>query len=521
MNTDDELIDGFLGFVQGELNDSSLGFLRSLTKSNPVGFQKLLVKFQQLQLHLNNEQVDFVINALTEQLALPHQTMSTIKQFIESENKHKKIEELHTLSLQNSSTINQSVEYIMNNLSLFPTNTTENQFIRVLISIMIQWNEDHDERNCLGAAKWLKSILQIPHKTEMAQIIKLMSYHLYLSKITIDGDVRQSDGLELFFLLENITTDTGIVLVSELNKKMMKSLHAVMISVFICKHSPHAFYDLILTHKSNTLSEHLSSLYTNKESNQYLTSFFQNEAFVPYFQTHEIEEKANEYIFLDTLAQYIDEVLTSKDPVIMKKVAKITHFMNLSRTQYHQDNVDDFTTWFENGCTEQELEPVFKSKVLETIHSSIISKKSYTSGRMRSSALQLVSLGFSHRSASAQAMGTFQPLVHTDMARINEQNIKSVMDFFEQQSPEIRVKLTKEILLLTLVNNQKKVIAQEDTNRIRFNSNEILANIPKNSPTIPKINREGFTHRERLFAMKNASKITKDVRVLPGLAPRM
>jgi len=502
--TPNELVDNFALCVEGQLNDSSLGFLRSVAKSNPAGLQKLISKFQQLQLHLNADAVHLVIHALADQLTIPRDAMATIRTFLQDEHKHTLFQELQAMS-DTQSPLQQSVSHIMNHLAIFNEPSLASEFLRLIMIIMMDWSSKHVHRTPKDAAKWINTMLSIPYKSEMSHIIHLITDHFHLSECLIDGTSRQMDCLELFFLLQNLTQDTDLVLVAETNKKMMVNIHATMLTVMICKHSPSAFYDVVALQEQHPEYAILSILKSYQDTPLELESFFQNPetGFKEYYCQKDQAGNHNHHIFMSSLMTKIHHTLSRQPNGTDEHLQNMHVFITYCQDQLSEMGLPKFMTWFKTNQNISQFEPVLHTLLFDAVFDAALSHKSCHAGRIRASALQLVSLGFSHRSAASLTTGIFQPLVNTDIATIDAKNMESMAIYYHQHSPETRLKLTQELLLSTIVyayhlnrnqRTQTNHIAQKPQTLTQLNTATV--------DMVPKKVRPNPLHRDRLFTTK-------------------
>ncbi len=502
--TSNEWVDNFALCVEGQLNEASLGFLRSVAKSNPAGLQKLISKFQQLQLHLKADAVHMVIHALADQLNIPRDAMATIRTFLQDENKQTLFKELQAMS-DTQSPLQQSVLHIMNHLAIFNETSPASEFLRLIMIIMMDWSSNHVHRTPKDAAKWINTMLSIPYKSDMSHIIHLITDHFHLSECLIDGISRNMDCLELFFLLQNLTQDTDLVLVAETNKKMIVNIHATMLTVMICKHSPSAFYDVVALQEQHPEYTVLSILKSYQATPLELESFFQNPetGFKEYYCQKDHGGNHNHHIFMSSLMTKIHSTLSIQPNSTDEQTHTISVFFTNCQEKLREMGLPKFIAWFKENANVSQFEPLLHTLLFDAVFDAALSHKSCHAGRIRASALQLVSLGFSHRSAASLTTGIFQPLVNTDIASIDAKNMESMAIYFHQLSPETRLKLTQELLLSTILyayhlnitpQTQAKNISQKAQTLTQLNTATV--------DMVPKKVRPNPLHRDRLFTPK-------------------
>ena len=505
MNQPPNLIERFALCVDGELNDSTLGFLSSVNKSNPMGLADLITKLQKLQMQLDADTLHRVVTALTDQLKIPHNALETIQNFLEEDNKQELLTELQTLAI-NESKLHQSIFHMMDNLHIFCGDSLVEQFLRTMLSIMLEW-ASNPQRNVKESARWLKSVLNIPYKSIMGQIIQLIADHLHLSECLITGKTRTMDGLELFFLLKNLTVNTEVVLVTETNKQFMSQIHAAIFTIMIYRNSQHAFYDVVSWQENHPNFSILSLLEPYQTVPMVMEQFLQSSAFKPYFPQQRYQDNpTNQHVFLSSLGAYIHaETETDSDDV---DLSKITDFAKLCVAQYRNLDSASFMNWFQNNAQLETLEPLVLSSLFHRLFTRAENQKLQHSGRIRSSAMNLVALGFSHRSTATLTTGAFKPLVNVDIADIDAYNIAAMTNFFNQQAHANRLKLLQEIFLgYTAYIQSLKLAYQEKNKKVAEQSKALqLLNIPKLKSTLPQVFRANPINRNRMFTPKPAPK---------------
>ncbi len=560
INEPSDLLKKFSFCVDGELNESTLGFLRSVARANPVGLEKLTTKLQQhIQIQVPAEALHAIIHGLTEQLKIPRNALQVVHTFLQEEHTQALFRELQTLA-HTQSKLQNSVLHMMDNLNILTNATQEGQFLRLIITLMLEWTSGpeharHDaskwlksvlstsdqtdiadmislmlfpgtalveqfflhllyimlewttyaQRTTKNAAKWLKSVLNIPYKSEMAQIIQLIADQLHLGDYIMPGQTRNMDCLELFMHLENLTVGTQIVLVDETNKQFMVDMHATLLTVMICKHSPNALYDVVALHEQHPDYAVLPAMQAYQTDPLHLEKFFQTSMFKEYFpQQREQHGRVNQHIFISSLISYI-HTATQTDTVTQNlDLAKIAFFIHQCAAQLRAMDNKNFMQWYQTHPQIAHMEALLPALLFKALYMLALNQKQYHSGRIRASALQLVTLGFSHRSASALATGTFQPLVKTDIAAIDTDNIAGMITFFKQQSAETRRQLAQEILLLSIVSQSSTTHHHHRTFMVESPALEKL-NAPKLKSIVPQLSRANPLDRNRLFSSKSSA----------------
>ncbi|MCR9191028.1 MAG: hypothetical protein NXI01_00005 [Gammaproteobacteria bacterium] len=486
-----ELVVQFSNCIDGQLNDASLGFVKSIAHANPNGLKKLIDKFQQLQLQVDADACHLVMNALTDQINIPRDALQSIQTYLQKDSNRKLLQELQQLSSPKSR-LQQSVSKVMDNLNIFSDKTIEQQFLRSILSIMIDWTHDHKYRSSKHAVKWLTTILGISQKSDLSNLLRMIADQLYLSEYVIQGKSRQMDCLELFFSLENLTTTTDMNLISAPNKPLMKNIHATLVIGMICKHSPHAFYDVVASEAYHQHDTALTQVQKYQPAPLHWEQFFKSTAYKAYFSKKPSLRMVAHHSFIDTLMTHIQKHADLKN---------LTAFIDRALEAHADKNPEDFLIWFNTQMKEPQLQPMVQSLLFTSVYQATLQHKASNAGRIRSGALQLVALGFSHRSAAALKTGCFQPLVNTEIAAIDVMNIEAMVKFFEQQTPELQAKLMHELFLLIVLDTHRQRCAQKlrPPKAMKQRRNFKHFKPATKQLTIPKKIRPNAIQRDRLF----------------------
>ncbi len=499
INKPSDLIERFASCVDGSLNDATLGFLHSVNKENPGALADLITKLRNIQVQLNADKVHIIIQALTDQLKIPHNSIQSIQEFLQESDKQALLLALKTL-IASQSKRQQSVFHIMDGLEIFSGKGLAEQCIRTILLVL-----SDPQRTSKEAIKWLKSVLNIPYKSSMAQIIHVMAAHLQLSECLFIGKTRNMDSLELFLLLKNLTANTNIILVTKANKQFMQHLHAAILTMMIYKNSQNAFYDVVAIHDQDPDFSIFSALQTYQPEPMAIESFLQGTTFKKYFPQQRYQKnRINQHVFLSSLAVYIQTALHTGIQTIEPNRLKVMDFIQDCAEKFQTMDRINFMQWYQNHAQFIVIEPLFTPELLQAIDALAIAQKAQQSGRIRANAMQLIALGFSHRSAATQATGAFKPLVNIDIIAIDLDNIRALKNYTEQQSSAVRLKLMQEILLGYFVYNQ-------NTQHIPQNLMPIVAapsqgleklNVSTQNATIPQVLRANPLDRNRMFTPK-------------------
>ncbi len=500
----EDLVRRFYLCVDGALNESTLGFLHSINKANPLGLADLITKLQHIQVQLNADMIHRTVQALTNQLKIPHNAVQIIQDFLQEDGKQGILRELQTLEPPKSK-LNQSIFHIMDNLNIYAGDSLAEQFMRTVISVMLEWDAN-PLRTVKDAAKWLKSVFNIPHKSIMAQIIQLIADHLHLSDCIIAGKTRNMDCLELFFLLKNLTSHTDMVLVAETNKSFMLQINATVLAIMIYKNSQNAFYDVVTWHEQHPDFSILTGLNAHQSESMVIEQFLQSNAFKPYFSQQRYQDsRVNQHVFMSSLAEYMRTVLESDTPSHDLNMAKIVSFAQQCIAQFRDKDSIGFLEWYQDNPQFEVLEPLILSLLLQPLQTMALTQKSRHAGRIRASAMQLVTLGYSHRSTSTLTTGVFKPMVNIDIAAIDTANITAMIAFFNQQTQAIRLKLLQEIFLGYIIYNQGLQLGYQNRNKALATKSKTLTllNTPKFQSTLPQMFRANPMNRNRMFTPKS------------------
>lgn len=499
MNQPSDLVERFALCVDGDLSESSLGFLHSINRANSAGLTDLITKLQNLRIQVQAETVDMIIHTLNFQL--PYNTLQTIQDFLLDETKQIVYQKLRALS--EDSKLQQSIFYMMDKLQILAGEGSSEQFLRTIIRVMLEWSSD-PQRTLQDAVSWLKAILNLPTKSVMAQIIHLIADHFYLSECMLPGKTRNMDAFELFFLLKNLTANTELIVISEPNKKFIQQVHAAILTTMIYKNSPYAFYDVVLWHEKHPDFSILTALQAQHTETLLLEKFLHNADLKPYFPQQRYQNvQINQHIFLSSLAAYMHSAVQSDIPKD-SNTAKVLNFAQDCAIAFQQKDRNSFMQWFQYHPNFEIMESEILSSFFQVLHSLASIQKSHQAGRIRANAMQLVALGFSHRSAATHTRGAFIPLVNIDIATIDVDNLTAVIEFFKQQTTAQRLKLLQEMFLnyALYVNSIQKPYADKDQSTVEKTEALAPINASTYKPTVAKIFRENPLDRNRLFTPK-------------------
>lgn len=500
MNQPNNLVERFALCVNGNLNESSLGFIHSINQANPAGLSDLITKLKNLRIQVQAETIDMIIHTLNFQL--PYNTLQTIQEFLLDETNQITYQKLRTLG--EDSKLQQSIFYMMDKLQILTGEGSSEQVLRTIISVMLEWSSD--QRTPQNAALWLKTMLNLPSQSVMAQIIHLIADHFYLSECILPGKTRNMDAFELFFLLRNLTANTELMAISEPNKKFIQQIYAAILTSMIYKNSPYAFYDVVLWHEKHPDFSILTALQAQYTETLLIEKFLQNSDLKPYFPQQRYQSvQINQHIFLSSLASYMHNAVQSDIPKD-SNTAKILNFAQDCAIAFQQKDRNSFMQWFQYHPNFEIMELEILSSFFQVLHSQAAVQKSRQAGRIRANAMQLVALGFSHRSAATQSTGAFIPLVNIDIATIDVDNLTAVIEFFKQQATAERLKLLQEIFLNYVLYVQSIQKYYAETDQSTAEKTEALAPINTSTykPTVAKVFRENPLDRNRLFTPKAA-----------------
>lgn len=505
-NPPTNLIEQFASCVEGKLNDASLGFLHSVNKENPSELAKLVNKLRNIGLQLSADMIHRIMQLFVDQLKIPHDAVQSLQAFLSDPEKQARLQALQT-EIAEGAQHHLSIQHIFDSLAIFTENNVAEQFLRTILIVLSDPHRSHKE-----TIKWIKTSLDIPYKSGIAQMVHVMAAHLQLSDSLIMGKTRNMDGLELLLLFKHLTLHTKMILVTKTNKQWIQHLHAAILSLAIYKNSPHAFYDLVLFHaKHPDFSSH-SSLLTTRSAPLTIDGFIHSTTFKKYFpQQRYHKHNLNQYVFLSTLEYYLHKVIQDVVQTHDPHHAKIVEFLQKCTVQCKTMDTTSFIQWYQNVPPFKGLESHLASTLLQAIHSLAMEHKVQQSGRMRANAMQLITLGFSHRSEASLASGVFQPCVNMDIAAMHLDNIRNFTQFIEQQTATVRLNILHEILLGYLLSHHRVpvMISQADPATL---SGLTTFHPPKSTATVPQVFRANPLNQHRMFTPKpnETAMLTRD-----------
>lgn len=468
--------------VAGELNEISLNFINSIASIHSAGLTDFMSKLSNQEIVIPATLMDRIIQTLDIQMQMPDTILQIVHEFLLEEHGQTFVRKLETLIQE--SKFQQSILYMMDKLHLFSTQNSTDQFFRMILRIMF------DESTVIN----LRMLFNLSKRSQITQFIQLIADLLHLSDTVIKGKNRDMDGLELFFLIKNLTLPNEN---NVSNKKFIQQIHASILTVMIYKNSPHAFYDLISWHEQHPDFALLPSLQTHQNESLLLNQFLQNDCLKPYFTQQRYQTaQINQHIFLSSLADYMHTAVQSQDP----NMVKILNFAQESVLVFRQKDTCNFMQWFQHNSYFKNLDPSMLTVLLNSLHTLAMTQKSRQIGRIRASAMQLVALGFSHRSVATSTTGAFIPLVNIDIATINMLNIAGIIEFIQQQTHAQQLKLLQEIVL-------NYVLYAQSIQSTSPTKEENLAtrSTQTTKPTVPKLFRANPLERNRLFTTRSSS----------------
>lgn len=507
-----DLLERFSSCIEGELNDLAMGFLQSLNKENPLGLAELISKLQNLQIKIEANIFHCVIQVLTDQLKIPPHAMQNIEHFFHATDKQALLIELQNLDLKESK-LQQSIFHIMNELNIFNNHSTAEQFLRTVISILLEWAA-HPQRTIKDAAKWLKTVLNTPSQSVIGQIIQLVADHLQLSDYLIAGKTRNMDGLELFFLLKNLTNPTDIVLLADSNKILIQHINASILTIVIYKNSPSAFYDIVSWQEQHPEYSLWTELAHEQVDSWITTEFLHSQEFKPYFSQSRYQDNGiNHHVFMTTLATYLHTALQTPD------LAKLAEFAKHCIAQFNSMDLEQFMHWYQHAPDLQAFDSQAVMAILESLSQLAYVQKTRHSGRIRASAMNLVGLGYSHRSVSSQITGGFKPLVNTEIAAHDAENLQFMRLFLNQKTAAEHLKFLQELLLGYVVYHKKQLLNLRTKNQLLAEQSRALVrlNQPTRTAITTKVSRANPMHRNRMFTPKQDS--LREIRAYSAVLP--
>jgi hypothetical protein len=273
---------------------------------------------------------------------------------------------------------------------------------------------------------------------------------------------------------------------------MMNDLHAAILTITICNHSPYAFYDVVALHESHPHFA-MAPSHSIQESHSHLEHFFKSASgFTTYYKAKKPSHVSNQQTFLWSLISTLDSLCLSQE------IEAIRSFLNPEEHPLLKFDSKLLISWFK-------LSRLIQVLLLQSIYEAIVVKKTLNSGRIRAAALQLMNLRVSPRSAFTKSNGTFQPLVNTDVTTLDVANTKAMVDFFTQKASAQRALLLEEILKLAQVYRSTLLSTHSTDNRLETQNNaaQVLQAVDaiqiSSKKIIPKTMRANPNQRYRLF----------------------
>ena len=441
------LVEQFCHCVDGKISGASIAFLGLVNQSNAPGLRDLIKKLSHIQIKAPGELLDTMVQIFNDGLTLPDNTLACIEDFLKVANKAKILNELQSLETLKSK-LPQSVFKIMNNFNIFANESLAAQWLKTVIGLTLGWKATNLCANQEAEDK-LKAMFGIPDLSIMAKITHLIVAVLQLSDNLIDGKIRQINGLELFFLFKKHLNNSKAEIACAFNKQLIQQLYASALAAMIYKKSPNSYYDIVIWQAQHQDFAILNELSACLSKPMILEQFQANSLFKPYYpQLNQDSYSANRYVLLSSLATYLQILINNDAPERPTKFENIIYFAKQCHQEFCTQDKPNFLKWYGEHVFFKEITPMSLNLVLEMMLSIAVSQKNNHQAQIRASAMQLVGMGYSHRSIASVSTGVFNPMIHSDIGAIDVTNIIALIDFLNQQAQAIKVNLLKELLLV-------------------------------------------------------------------------
>ncbi len=459
-----EQLKRLIDYVSGQLNDVSIGFLHDVCEKNATALDKLITKCQQLKIKLKADDVNKALESLHKQMRLPKNILETIQYYLLDKRMISIANVLNSVSSKlesdaSASDVLQATLHVISNLNLLINSNPEEQFLRSIITMMLDFQnkEHHSAKSCNprkrtadDASKWLRTLLAVSEKSDLTKLIDLLADRLYLGGNMICGGSRNMDFTELFFLFEDVAIQAELQVTHESNQKLILDINAIMLTTFVCKRIPTAFFDVVSQQQNSSHNAPLLLMQQYYQKSLVIEQFFNSENFQHYFRVHGNQDQTNRHAFLSSFVNYLHAVTSHQNDRIDANIQIIAQFLELCRKQSNDMTDQEFVLWLEQATIEHKLDVTIQSFLFNAIEREAESNNNKI-GSLVFVANKLVSMGFSPRSASVATTGFFQPLITPSVMQTDSKNFKALKLFLETLKPNQRNQLINELLLSSLV----------------------------------------------------------------------
>ncbi|MDP3706418.1 MAG: hypothetical protein Q8R24_11025 [Legionellaceae bacterium] len=475
-----EQIRRLIDYVSGQLNDVSLSFFHDVCSKNAAALEKLITKCQQLKIKLKADDVDKVLESLHKQMHLPKNILETIQYYLLDKRMNSIANVLNSVSSKlechvSSSDVLQATWHVISNLNLLINSSPEEQFLRSIITMMLDFQnkEHHSAKSCNpkkrsadDASKWLRTLLAVSEKSDLTKLIDLLADRLHLGGNMISGGSRNMDFTELFFLFEDIAIQAEMQVTHESNQKLILDINAIMLTTFVCKRIPTAFFDVVSQQQDSSSNALLPLMQQYYQKPLVIEQFFNSQGFQNYYRVHRIKDQTNQHAFLTSFVNYLHAITSHQNDRVDANIQTIVQFLELCRKQSSDMSDHEFILWLEQASVEHKLEVCIQSFLFNAIEREVELNNNRI-GSLVFVANKLVSMGFSPRAASVATTGFFQPLITPNVLQTDAKNFKALELFLETLQPNQRKQLTHELMLSALVRYRKR-----PTNTLETTSNQ-------------------------------------------------
>lgn len=441
-----------IDYFSEPLSAQSLAFLDAICEKNPLALKKLPEKLKrnaaQLKTQLKAYHVDQAIEALYQQMNLPHDLIHIINTHL----KHHPGSIMNTTLSPYDCNINTQTHIlkVMEHLNLLNQTHDHVSFIRTMVHMLLNQPDIDAEpqHRAHEAMQRLAHNFQLEPNTPMyAGVAFIINRILVLGTTLIHGPTRAMDLSELFFIVEEVASNAGFSVMHPSNAGLIQELNAIMLTVGLCHKKPIALYDLVVRETTlNTLKQHIKTPLV-------LDDFFMNHAFHDYFAE---QKTSNHNAFLLSFTAHFKRALKAN------RDQDIIVFMTTCHHALRHEAL--FMDWFENACHHNDLIHRMQALFFSSLEHHITFSLSQV-GSLVFVANKLISMGHPPRAATVAKTGCFQPLITPNVSLTDAKNLKAFELFFRTLSLASQDKLFKELILFMILTDQTKSGANESTSR--------------------------------------------------------
>lgn len=456
-----------IDYVVGQMNEKTFFFLREICIHHAAALEKVITKCVQLKIQLKAADIDSVIESLYQQHTLPQNILHSIQYFLMDKRTSHFVQTLMSSTKTLDASLNhfnplKPVLYVLNHLNIYIHSDSEKQFLSTLVSMMIHFQESDSshssqrQRSTKDVIKWMKSLLSISEKSDLSKLIELMSDRLQMIEVSLPGQVRNMDLLELYCMFEDLALQTEHFIPHDSNKPLLLDIHAMILLALASKKYPHAFFDIMYARQAQNEWDILNQIQSQLSRPSMLSAFFNSTQFNPYFRECSIRTQSNQQAFLSTALMCLKNIIQETHAYAEISLKPMVNFLKVAHSMSQDMENDTFLKWLQKELTQEDLFSSLQHALFIALEyeAQLINTRS---GSLIFIANKLVSMGFSPKAVSANQTGLFQPLIASNALQMSQTNLQALKMFLSQLNYQQQHQLMTELCLIALIPYQMHV----------------------------------------------------------------